>query len=88
MKCTIYRSRQREFTYLFLPEDGAFDDLPEGLRALFADAERVMALELSAHRPLAQEDAARVMENLRRDGYHLQLPPTEDPSGWLDLPKK
>ncbi|MEJ2535022.1 MAG: YcgL domain-containing protein [Gammaproteobacteria bacterium] len=86
MKCTIYRSRQRDFTYLFLPEDGALEELPEGLRALFANAERVMALELSADRPLAQEDPARVMENLRRDGYHLQLPPTEDPSGWLDLP--
>lgn len=86
MKCTVYRSRRRDFTYLFLPTGAALEDLPADLRDLFSAATPVLQLELSEQRELAQGDAVRVMENIRRDGYHLQLPPTEDPSGWLDLP--
>jgi uncharacterized protein YcgL (UPF0745 family) len=29
-----------------------------------------------------------VMQNLAEQGYHLQMPPTDDPTGLLDLPKK
>ena len=46
-----------------------------------------MDLELTPEFKLANEDVNQVMENLAEKGYHLQLPPQEDESGWLDLPK-
>ena len=86
--CTVYRSRKRELTYLYLRDDLELSDLPEPLERLFAEAETAMELSLSPNSTLAQEDVMTVLANLVDPGYHLQLPPSEDPSGWLDLPKK
>lgn len=33
---------------------------------------------LSPERTLAREDIAKVLENLDTQGYHLQMPPTEE----------
>ena len=35
-------------------------------------------LVLSPERKLAREDIAQVLENLEKQGYHLQMPPGED----------
>ena len=88
MLCHVYRSERRELTYLYLDPELAWESLPQPLQELFKDAERVMELELSKDRPLAQENVETVLANLADPGYHLQLPPKDDPSGWLDLPKK
>ena len=88
MKCSVVRSSQKDYTYLYLSEGQEWDDLPESLRTVFGEPELVMELELTPGRKLANEDINRVMANLEEQGYHLQLPPETDPSGWLDLPKK
>jgi uncharacterized protein YcgL (UPF0745 family) len=86
MKCTVYRSSRKDFTYVYLPEDGEFGDLPIALRKVFGEPEPVMQLDLSAERKLACEDVNQVMKNLLDQGYHLQMPPQEDTSGLLELP--
>jgi len=86
MKCTVYRSLGRPYTYIYLAEGHSFDDLPASLREAFEPAEEALRLDLGRRERLAQEDIVRVRSNLASQGWHLQLPPTEDPSGWLDLP--
>lgn len=86
--CLIYRSATRAYTYLYVHADVAWEDLPETLAAQFRDAEQVMQLTLTPDRRLAKENAERIIANLKDQGYHLQLPPEDDPSGWLDLPSK
>ena len=88
MQCTVLRSSLRDYTYLYLRDDQKFEDLPNTLRGLFGAPEVVMELELDENRSLAQEDVRQVLTNLAGQGYHLQLPPREDPSGWLDLPAR
>lgn len=88
MNCTIYRSSARDYTYVYLREDLMFEELPESLRSVFGEPEKVMELELAPDRELAQEDVAQVLANLEGQGFHLQMPPSDDPSGWLDLPSK
>jgi uncharacterized protein YcgL (UPF0745 family) len=88
MNCTVYRSANRDFTYIYLREGFSFEDLPEQLQSVFGTHEPVLDLELSPGRPLAQEDVSEVMDNLERQGYHLQLPPRDDPDGWLELPQQ
>ncbi len=85
--CQVLRSIRRELTYLYLRHDLDLDALPPALQTLFAGAEPAMRLELHSGSVLAQEDIATVLANLRDPGFHLQLPPREDPSGWLDLPR-
>lgn len=87
-RCTIYRSSRAEYTYLYLREDLELDDVPEELLKLLGEPEPVMDVDLAERDSLAKEDIERVRFNLTDPGYHLQLPPQDDPSGWLDLPKK
>lgn len=87
MKCSVIRSSLKDFTYIYLLEGEDFDDLPESLKRVFGDPEFVMDLNLTPERKLANEDVNQVMQNLSDQGYHLQLPPQEDESGWLDLPR-
>ena len=88
MKCSVVRSNLKDYTYIYLLEGEDFDDLPDSLKSAFGEPEFVMDLELTPQRKLANEDINQVMENLADKGYHLQLPPQEDESGWLDLPEK
>ncbi len=85
LECHVYRCAHREYTYLYLRADLDWDDLPDELTRLFEGSEKIMELELSPERPLAQEDVETVIRKLKDPGYHVQLPPQEDPSGWLDL---
>lgn len=75
MHCFVYKSRRLADTYLYLRARDGFDALPAALRASFGAPEFVLELELTPARRLAREDAARVLANLAREGFHLQLPP-------------
>jgi len=86
MKCTVLRSGLKDFTYIFLRDGHEFNDLPESLKKVFGEPAHVMTLELTPERKLACEDVNRVMQNLAENGYHLQMPPQEDATGFLDLP--
>jgi len=87
MKCSVVRSSLKDYTYIYLRDDFEFDDLPDSLKQAFGTPEPVMILELTPDRKLANEDVEQVMRNLLEQGYHLQLPPKEDETGWLDLPE-
>lgn len=87
MKCTVIKSLKRDYTYLYLRDDVALEDLPAELLQLLGETAPVMALDLVPGGTLAQENVESVIANLETEGYHLQLPPKEDPSGWLDLNK-
>ena len=86
MKCSIFRSSLKDFTYIYILEGQDFEDLPIELTQVFGDPEFVMNLELTPERKLAYEDTNQVMQNLSDQGFHLQMPPTEDATGLLDLP--
>ncbi len=88
MKCTVFRSSQKDFTYIYLLAGHDFDDLPDTLKEVFGQPEVVMNLKLTPERKLAYSDIKQVMQNLSEQDYHLQLPPKEDATGLLDLPAK
>jgi len=88
MKCSIFRSSLKDFTYIYLAEGCVFDDLPIALRRVFGEPEPVMDIKLTPERKLAYEDINQVMQNLSDVGYHLQMPPQEDVTGLLELPEK
>jgi len=88
MKCSVWKSPIKEFTYIYLAEDHDFDELPNALRKAFGEPEQVMDLDLTPERKLAYEDIQQVRHNLAEQGYHLQLPPNDDPTGLLELPEE
>jgi uncharacterized protein YcgL (UPF0745 family) len=87
LKCVVYRSAKLDFTYLYLRAGLEPGELPPDLLKMFGPPQQVMELDLTPERVLAQEDTVNVLANLAGQGWHLQLPPHEDASGWLDLPR-
>lgn len=77
MHCHVYASRLKSDTYLWLARHDDFSALPESLVLLLGELRFVLEVELDEHRQLPHEDSRVVLEHLRTQGWHLQLPPRE-----------
>jgi uncharacterized protein YcgL (UPF0745 family) len=77
MHCHVYASLRKPDSYLWLARHDSFDVVPESLLLMLGDLRFVMAVQLEATRKLPVEDTAQVMDHLRDQGWHLQLPPQE-----------
>ena len=78
MQCFVYRSKKQQNTYLFLPTQDDFSNVPDSLLKLFGEAELSFDFELHAERKLVLADTGEVLRNLTDNGYFLQLPPGDD----------
>ncbi|HUB88644.1 MAG TPA: YcgL domain-containing protein [Dyella sp.] len=77
MHCFVYASQRKPDTYVWLDRKDHFDVLPASLSLLLGDLRFVLEVELHAERRLPHEDVDVVMQHLRTQGWHLQLPPQE-----------
>ena len=73
MLCHIYRSNQKIDTYLYLVDKDDFSIIPDELLRVFGPPEFSFSFDLTRQRKLAREDTNEVLENLDKQGYHLQL---------------
>lgn len=80
MQCFVYKSLRKADTYVFLAKRDGFDVLPAPIAETLGKLVWVMDLDLTPERKLAREDAAVVIANIERRGFHLQLPPPETTS--------
>ncbi len=71
----IYRCSAKADMYIYLSEKDNFDVIPDDLRKNLGILEFAMELELDSDKKLAKEDPVKVMENLKNQGFHLQMPP-------------
>ena len=78
INCWIYSTPRQDQMYLYLGQKDDFASLPSALVQHFGSPRLVMELTLHAERKLAREDVRKVIENIRVQGYHLQMPPKID----------
>ena len=76
--CSIYRSPRKNEMYLYVLKSDALERVPENLQLAFGKPFHAFDLVLSPERKLSREDIHQVLENLEKQGYHLQMPPAED----------
>lgn len=88
MMCSIYKSAKKPDTYLYIPYDTEFEDLPEGLTQLWGTPELVMHLDLNKRSSLALCSIEEVKARIDEEGYFLQMPPTEEEIAQLIAGKK
>ena len=74
MQCYIYRSSLKEGMYVYLNEEDGLEKLPAAVLKQLGTAEFAMSIELSADRKLGQEEASTVLENIHKQGFHVQMP--------------
>jgi uncharacterized protein len=77
MHCFVYASQRKADTYLWLAKRDNFEILPATLVMLLGDLRFVLEVELEPGRSLPRENVEAVLENLRVQGWHLQLPAQE-----------
>lgn len=73
---SIFRSSRRAEMYLYVPRPARLDALPAGLLESFGEPQPVMDLLLTRERKLARADVGRVLDDIQRQGFYLQMPPT------------
>jgi len=64
--------------YLYVLKSDALERVPENLLLAFGKPHHAFDLVLTPERTLSREDIHQVLENLEKQGYHLQMPPAED----------
>ena len=76
--CSVYRSPRKQGMYLYVDRLKGLEPVPEALITAFGKPQHAFDFVLTEERKLAQEDVQKVLENLKNQGYHLQMPPPED----------
>ena len=75
MLCAIYRSPNRDQTYLFIEKKDDFSRVPEELLKSFGKPVFSMLINLANRDKLANADIEKVKQELTDSGYYLQFPP-------------
>nr|WP_314265831.1 YcgL domain-containing protein [uncultured Moellerella sp.] len=75
MICSVYRSPNRDQTYIYIEKKDDFSRVPEDLLKQFGLPQFAMQLSLSKREKLANADIEKVKSDLRELGYYLQFPP-------------
>lgn len=78
MYCAIYKSSKKDSTYLYVNRKDDFSDVPEQLLQSFGNPQFVMMVNLEKREKLAIADINKVRDNLKNEGFYLQLPPAPD----------
>jgi uncharacterized protein len=74
ISCYIYRCSAKADMYIYLSEEDDFDCLPDELQKNLGQIEFSMEIELGLDKKLAQENTETVMDNLKKQGFHIQMP--------------
>lgn len=85
MLCAIYKSKKKEGMYLYIAKRDDFSALPSALREAFGTPTFVMLFNLAGQKTLINADNQEVMEQIRQNGFYLQMPSQDD---WLFTIKK
>ena len=81
MNCYIYRSSRKVGSYLYITEKNNFSDIPEELLKLLGRVEFAFQLKLNKNKTLANADVKIVLQQLKQQGFFLQMPPPQDQEG-------
>jgi uncharacterized protein YcgL (UPF0745 family) len=75
MLCQVYRSPRRQEMYLYVERSEGLERVPKPLLQDFGEPLEVMIVHLDGQRRLARADAAKVLDQIREQGFYLQMPP-------------
>ena len=76
MQCYVYKSQKKADTYLYICNKDDFSKVPDGLAKLLGEYIFVMEFDIEQRDKLGREDISAVRDNLKTQGYHLQMSET------------
>ena len=75
MLCAVYRSPNKDSTYLYVERRDDFSKVPGNLLTSFGIPQLVTIINLAAREHLALADIDKVRQQLQQQGFYLKLPP-------------
>ncbi|HBR99103.1 MAG TPA: hypothetical protein DD979_17240 [Gammaproteobacteria bacterium] len=79
MQCYVYRSLKKPGLYVYLPEKDNFSALPAAVQTTVGELAFALELSLDEHTRLATEDPRTVIDNIKKQGLHIQMPSDLEP---------
>ena len=73
--CYIYRCSAKQDMYIYLAEENDFDCIDATIKSSLGEFSLAMTLKLNKDTKLVKEDPEKVMANLKKQKFQLQLPP-------------
>lgn len=73
--CYIYRCSAKQDMYIYLAKENDFESIDEGLKKKLGELRFAMTLDLDKGTKLAKENPETILNSLKTQGFHLQLPP-------------
>lgn len=73
----VYKSKRKADMYLYVIKAKGLTDIPPALLDLFGEPEVVLDFLLTPDRKLARVQAERVLAEIERQGFYLQMPPQD-----------
>ncbi|MFL3654605.1 MAG: YcgL domain-containing protein [Halioglobus sp.] len=74
--CQVFRSSRKQEMYLYVDKSRGLQDIPDALMAQFGEPTPVMVLLLTPEKKLARANVAAVLDDIKEQGFYLQMPPT------------
>ena len=74
--CQVFRSSRKQEMYLYVDKSRGLQDIPDALMAQFGEPTPVMVLLLTPEKKLARASVAAVLDDIKEQGFYLQMPPT------------
>jgi uncharacterized protein YcgL (UPF0745 family) len=78
MKVVVYKTPGQKDLFLYVAEEDGLSRVPDPLLEKFKTPEVALTFDLHDERFLAREDPKRVLQNIKKEGFHLQMPPAEN----------
>jgi uncharacterized protein len=75
MLCAVYKSPNKDSTYLYVKQRDDFSAVPQTLLTTFGKPVLVTIINLAKREQLALADIDKVQQQLQLQGFYLQLPP-------------
>ncbi|MEJ6078240.1 YcgL domain-containing protein [Vibrio sp. 1-Bac 57] len=75
MLCAVYKSIRKPQTYIFVAKRDDFSQVPTALLEQFGPPKLVTVLNITETTKMAMAEAPKVIKEVARSGFYLQLPP-------------
>ena len=73
--CDIFKGNRKEGMYIYVSHADGLDKIPQSLLDSFGTPILVTRLMLTKKKKLARADVLKVIEDIHRQGFYLQMPP-------------
>jgi len=75
MNTWIYKGSRKPDTYIYVAAENDFSAVPEAIIGLMGEMQFVLEVDLAKRQKLAQADIETVRQNMRDQGFYIQMPP-------------